>query len=144
MAATQPDKKDLTVLQEGTPRSHVVAELGSAVHTEETEDGRMDVYTFVQGYSEGAKASRAVAHGIVDIFTLGLWEIIGTPIEVVADGTEVKLEIYYDENDTLKSITVLAGEDAIPSPEDAVASKEEALPSERDAIVSGADIMPAN
>ena len=34
MAAKQPPKKDLTVLNVGTPRNVLIAELGSPVHTE--------------------------------------------------------------------------------------------------------------
>ncbi|MFQ5899378.1 MAG: hypothetical protein ACE5JN_14195 [Candidatus Methylomirabilia bacterium] len=39
MAAKQPDKKDLSVLDEGAPRSHVAAELGTPVWSGE-ENGR--------------------------------------------------------------------------------------------------------
>ena len=29
-------------------------------------------------------AGRAVAHGVMDVLTLGLWEVVGTPVEAVA------------------------------------------------------------
>jgi len=50
MATKQPEKKDLSVLNIGTARSHVIAELGAPIISEETEDGKMDIYKFVQGY----------------------------------------------------------------------------------------------
>ena len=74
MAANQPKKKDLHVLDRGTPRNLVVAELGAPAHTK-SENGRIcDVYSFTQGYSKGAKVGRTVFHGAADVLTLGLWE----------------------------------------------------------------------
>ena len=99
MAAKQPEKKDLSVLSVGTPRSHVIAEIGAPIHTDKLEDGKMDIYKFVQGYTKGVKVGRAFLHGVADIFTLGIWEALGTPIELVADGNEATLEVYYDQDD---------------------------------------------
>ena len=109
MAAKQPEKKDISVLREGTGRGHVITELGAPMHTEERQDGRVDYYKFVQGYHPGVKAGRAVFHGVADFFTLGLWEIVGTPIEGIADGTEVKLEVYYDKSDRVRHVKALSG-----------------------------------
>lgn len=69
----------------------------------------MDVFTFVQGYSKGAKVGRAFFHGAADVVTLGLWEVVGTPIETVADGTQMKVEMSYDGEERVKSVQYLAG-----------------------------------
>ena len=118
MAAKQPGKKDLSVLKEGTERGHVIAELGSPIHTEERPDGRMDIYKFVQGYHGGVKAGRALFHGTADVFTLGLWEVIGTPVEALYDGTEVKVEVYYDSSDKVRSVNTISGGEVIASPQE--------------------------
>ena len=110
MATKQPTKKDLSVLSEGTPRSHVIAEIGPPIHTDELEDGKMDIYKFVQGYTKGAKVGRALFHGVADVFTLGIWEAVGTPIELIADGKEATLEVYYDKDNRVKTIKVISGE----------------------------------
>jgi hypothetical protein len=110
MAAHQPEKKDLNVFEKGTPRSEVVAECGSPVFTKESEGKKVDVFTFTQGYSEGSKTGRALFHGTADVLTLGLWEVVGTPIESVADGTEVQVEVCYDADDNVDFIKVLKGE----------------------------------
>ena len=82
MAANQPDKKDVSVFNVGTPRTHVIAEAGSPRYTKENADGTLtDTFVFVQGYSSGSKAGRALFHGAADFLTLGLWEVIGTPVE---------------------------------------------------------------
>jgi hypothetical protein len=68
------------------------------------------VFTFTQGYSTGAKTARALFHGVADVFTLGLWEVIATPGEAIFSGTDMKLEIAYDNKDQVKSVKKLGGE----------------------------------
>ena len=106
-ATNQPGKKDLSVLSPHTPRSHVIAELGKPVSTEIKNHHRVDVYSFVQGYSKTAKTVRAVGHGVADVFTLGLWEIAGTPIEGAANGKKMQVEITYDKDNTIQKVTYL-------------------------------------
>ena len=113
MALKQPDKKDLNVLNKGTPRSLVISELGQPAFTETKDSVRSDFFVFVQGYSSGAKASRAVFHGAADVMTFGLWEVVGTPVEAVADGTKVKVEVFYDARDRVDYIQVLEGDDQL-------------------------------
>lgn len=107
MAAKQPNKKDTTVFKEGTRRSLIIAEFGHPTTTEETEYGRMDVFKFTQGYSKGVKTTRAVGHGALDVMTLGLWEVIGTPAESLADGTEMAVEVQYNKADEVIQIIPL-------------------------------------
>ncbi len=113
MAANQPDKRDVSVLQEGTYRGKVLAELGQPVSTETRDGQRVDVFNFVQGYSDGAKMGRAALHAAADVFTLGLWEVVGTPIEAVADGSEVQVEVFYDAEDNVEEVKALKGEDKL-------------------------------
>ena len=114
MAANQPDKKDVSVFNVGTPRTHVIAEAGRPYYTKENADGTLtDTFVFVQGYSSGSKAGRALFHGAADVLTLGLWEVIGTPVEAVADGTEVKVQVEYDADEKVQNIIALTGEEAL-------------------------------
>ena len=95
MAARQPKAKNMDVLAIGTPRSLVFAELGQPV-TSDTKDGKkVDVFAFTQGYSKGNRTGRAVFHGVADVFTIGLWEVVGTPTEATFDGTKVSYEVTY-------------------------------------------------
>ncbi len=109
MATKQPDKKDLSVLQTGNERSRVIAELGPPLYTEQKDGQTVDVFSFTQGFSKGMKAGRAVAHGAADVFTLGLWELAGTPIESAASGTQVKVKVTYDKDNRVASTEALAG-----------------------------------
>ena len=107
MATKQPGLKNLSVLDEGTPRINVVVELGAPLISEEKDGSKVDVFAFTQGYSKGTKAGRAFFHGVADVFTLGLWEVIGTPIEATATGTEMKVRVAYDEEDRVKTVEFL-------------------------------------
>ncbi len=110
MAANQPDKKDVSVFNVGTPRTHVIAEAGRPLYTKEKADGTLtDTFVFVQGYSSGSKAGRALFHGAADVLTLGLWEVIGTPVEAIASGTDVKVQVEYDANEKVQNIIALSG-----------------------------------
>ncbi len=99
MAATQPSRKNVDLFRPGTPRAQLLAEFGNPVAGEEKDGKRMDIFRFRQGYSGGAKAVRAVTHGVMDVLTIGLWEVVGTPVEGVADGEDVAYQVTYDTND---------------------------------------------
>lgn len=107
MAAKQPPKKNLGVLKEGTPRGLLLAEFGQPSATESKDGKKVDVFSFTQGYSKGAKTGRAVIHGAADVFTLGLWEVVGTPTEAVFDGKKMAFEVTYDASDKVEKVVTL-------------------------------------
>ena len=110
MAANQPSKKDVSVFNVGTPRARVIAEAGQPIHTKENADGTItDTFSFIQGYSSGNKAGRALFHGAADVLTLGLWEVVGTPVEAVATGTKVQVEVQYDADEKVRNVIALSG-----------------------------------
>lgn len=103
-AANQPDEKNTNLFREGTPRAELLAEFGSPIHTE-TKDGiKTDIFSFVQGYSTGAKAGRAFFHGAADVLTIGLWELVGGSIEGAYDGEKMSFQVMYDENDKVQGV----------------------------------------
>lgn len=100
MAAKQPGKKNVDLFRAGTPRSMLLAEFGLPTVSEVRTDGRKhEIFKFTQGYSTGAKAGRAVFHGVADVLTLGIWEAIGTPTEGVFNGDELAYEVTYDNDE---------------------------------------------
>jgi len=98
MAVQQPGKKDLSVLESGTPRPMVLAELGMPVSSRWVNKRRVDLFRIVQGYSQGARVGRALAHGTADFFTAGVWEVAATPGEAYFSGENLVFEVLYDEN----------------------------------------------
>lgn len=107
MAAKQPDKKNVELFALGTPRSMLLAEFGPPAVSEMRDGKKYEIYKFVQGYSAGAKAGRAVFHGAADVLTLGLWEVVGTPAEGVFSGDEMAYEVGYDKDNRIDEVIAL-------------------------------------
>ncbi|ENW93816.1 hypothetical protein [Acinetobacter sp. NIPH 298] len=103
MASNQPHKKNLTVLEVGKHRNHVISELGAPVVSETLNGERKEIYTFQQGYSKAARISRTMWHTTADIATIGLWEIIGSPTEIYFNGQKLSYEVVFDAHDKVKS-----------------------------------------
>ncbi|WP_292527753.1 hypothetical protein [Methylocystis sp.] len=107
MAAKQPDAKNIELFRVGTPRGMLLAEFGLPTVAETRDGHKYEIYKFVNGYSAGAKAGRAVFHGAADVVTLGLWEVVGTPTEGVFSGDEMAYRVRYDKNDIIDEVAVL-------------------------------------
>ena len=107
MAAKQPEKKDTKMLAVGVPRAVILAEYGAPVSTVKNGDETVDIFSFKQGYGKAAKFGRMMFHGVADVATLGLWEIIGTPVESGFDGNNIAYQITYDQNDNVKTVVQL-------------------------------------
>lgn len=107
MAAKQPEKKDTKMLAVGVPRAVILAEFGAPVSTVKNGDETVDIFSFKQGYGKAVKFGRMMFHGVADVATLGLWEIIGTPVESGFDGNNIAYQITYDQNDNVKTVVQL-------------------------------------
>lgn len=132
MAASSDEKKDLGILAPGTSRDLIIAEFGMPLATmneaapaqpttEPTvESGsgalpavadthtRHDIFKFTQGRSTASNAGRAVFYGAAAVFTLGLSEVIATPLEsAVGDQGEIRLRTSYDANWRLTTSEIL-------------------------------------
>jgi len=107
MAANQPDYKDLSLLAPMTPRKRIVKEFGQPVSSRLVGMNRVDLLSFTQGYSKEAKVGRAFAHGAMDVATGGVWEVAGTPTEVVFSGKKLTYEVTYDRsNRVIKAVHI--------------------------------------
>lgn len=103
MMAMSGDKDpNFAVLQVGAPRGVVELELGTAVEQHVARDGTT---TCVYEYTIGNKPSggRAVAHGVMDVLTLGLWEVIGTPVEAFLPKHH-RITVVYDARQTVVAV----------------------------------------
>ncbi|MBL8501757.1 MAG: hypothetical protein LZF64_04595 [Nitrosomonas sp.] len=110
MAAKQPEKKDVSLLKEGTSRAMLISEFGAPLISEYRDGKRFEIFKFTQGYSTGAKAGRAFLHGAANVVTLGLWELVGTPTEITFSGDDMAFQVRYDENDMVDEIALIKKE----------------------------------
>jgi hypothetical protein len=107
MAAKQPDAKNVDLLAVGTPRAMLLAEFGLPTVAEVRNGRKYEIFKFVNGYSSGAKAGRAVFHGAADVLTLGLWEVVATPTEGIFSGDEMAFMVRYDNDDRVDEVVAL-------------------------------------
>ena len=109
MAMSGKEDPNENVLQIGSTQLEVERELGAPQSSKLLKDGGVEaVYQYELGNEPSA--GRAVLHGGLDILTLGLWEVIGTPVEAT-QGTKYEVTILYDPERTVQSVTTVELED---------------------------------
>lgn len=106
MAMTGKPDPNIGVLSVGQDRGVVLLNLGQPAQTLATETGRTDVFHLQRGNQQSV--GRATGHAVMDLLTLGLWEVVGTPIEGFA-GDEFTVSIDYDQDDKVKKVSTQPG-----------------------------------
>jgi hypothetical protein len=102
MAMSGKKNPNLGAVQVGSTRGEVELQLGPPYKTASLPNGlRSDMYEYEIGNEPSA--GRAIGHGVMDILTFGIWEVVGTPIEGVI-GDKYDLNIIYNSDDTVASI----------------------------------------
>ena len=96
MAMSGKKQPELREIRVGPTSGEIEMQLRTPIENSEKNGRRIDVYEYEIGNEPSA--GRAIGHGVMDVLTLGLWEIAGTPIEGV-EGEKKRLLITYDEND---------------------------------------------
>lgn len=94
MAANRASYRgDINVIQLDVQRSAVIAELGPPDKISTLENGGDDRYTLDPGaHRTGTKVATAIFYIAADLFTVFLWELIGTPLEIAAKD---KISVYH-------------------------------------------------
>ena len=110
MAMTQPEKKNLRVLETGAPRAYVIAELGPPQTTLDEHGTKLDQFQFKEGYTNQLKVLRAVFHITADAFTFGIWEPFGILFETWVTGNDVTIQVHYDAQDRIRTFEIISGE----------------------------------
>lgn len=85
----------------------LVSKGAEPIDTAKTPDGRL-IETYKVLKAKGSTA-RAVMHGVLDVATLGLWEIAGTPIESSKGKKDYfALKVTYKrDNETIDKVELL-------------------------------------
>ncbi|HKY72031.1 MAG TPA: hypothetical protein VJL88_08945 [Nitrospira sp.] len=113
MAFSQPPAVDTKTLEVGgLSRGVVIEQLGAPRSSSENADGtREDIFEYYEGSSTEWKIGRGVFHLAADFFTVGLWEIVATPMEFEIRGDKITARADFDKADTLVSFRVLKREE---------------------------------
>jgi hypothetical protein len=91
MALDGADNPDMAQLRVGATRSEMDKLFGKPKQYSPTE--RRALYDYTTG--EEGSPGRAIAHGVGDVLTLGLWEIVGTPVEAVQTHTWWSVDVWF-------------------------------------------------
>lgn len=97
MAGKKQVRKDTKVITIGNHRDNIVQTIGAPATSVKLENGGCkDVYKIVENAGTGGTKTLAiVGHAAMDVVTLGLWEIIGTPLELATQETPTHFILYY-------------------------------------------------
>lgn len=107
MAARHAEQQERLVPEPGTPRAEVIASFGTVKAAR--YDGRsFDVFTFLQGRNGEWRMLRAVGHGVADLTTAGLWELLATPVELPQDQDFMTIQIIYDDEERVVAHRMLS------------------------------------
>lgn len=102
MAMSGEKDPDLTVVKHGRDRSEIEIQLGEPILTKVLEDGAIRcLYSYQLGNTPSA--GRAIGHGVMDVMTFGMWEVLGTPIEA-CNGDKYQMTIVYDKENKVIDI----------------------------------------
>lgn len=106
MAMSGKPDPNIGTLEIGQKRDIVLLNLGQPTKTFAKEGIRTDVFHLERGNQPSA--GRAAGHAAMDVLTLGLWEVVGTPIEGFS-GDTFTVSIEYDADERVTSINTTPG-----------------------------------
>ncbi len=102
MALSGKPEPNLAACQVGASVHQIEAQLGPPTSVTDLPDGgRTCTYEYELGNQPSP--GRAVAHGIMDVLTYGLWEVVGTPIEAMS-GSKYRMTVTYDKDGKAQKI----------------------------------------
>ena len=105
MEATRPDPVDLKSFVPGEPRISVMAEVGNPEATTPDGDNSCDIYKlYTHGPEAAGKGALAAGEIVADVFTLGLTEIIFTPVEAATRNSKHAVIFCYGNDSKLVSV----------------------------------------
>jgi len=104
--AAKKEGTSLAKVQQAKTRGQLLACEAQVVRSDREENG--DLVEVYQIPKERGSIARALLHGILDLNTLFLWEIIGTPIEGSLNKKEFfSIKVHYDQDEVVQKVEIL-------------------------------------
>jgi len=108
MAANKPGLKDTGILRVGTPRSEVISEFGVPQLSKTNADGLLEeTWAYTQGQSLWWKIPRVIFYVAADVFTVGLFEVISTPAEMLMNKKQKTFTLVFDRENKIKDVQMM-------------------------------------
>jgi hypothetical protein len=127
METKRPNYTDVSVIQKGTPRYQVTAVFGKPLESYKSNGKDVDVF---QADPNGRNTSTKIAvntfNTAADVLTIGLWEVVATPAEMLTKHKLTTYVVTYAPDQTVQSIEAVA---APPKPVEQAAAANPPIPS---------------
>jgi hypothetical protein len=105
MEANRPDPIDLKSFAPGEKKFDILAEIGSPIASAPDGGNSCDIYKlFTRGPDSVGKGVIAAGEIAADIFTIGLAEVVFTPVEAATKNSKHTVVFCYDPNSQLVSV----------------------------------------
>lgn len=109
MSASKSGTSIEDLAQSKTRTAVIINDGVEIVHTERDPDDNHIIYEDYLVQKPKGSTWRAVMHGLLDVATLGIWEVVGTPVELSkGDKIYVPIRIFYDENEEITKLEYLS------------------------------------
>jgi len=123
----RPDYTDVTKVQKGTARYDVTAALGKPIESYKNEGKDIDVFQAdPDGRYPVTKTAVTTFNTVADIFTIGMWEAVAIPAEMLTKHKLTTYVVTYAPDQTVQSIEAVA---APPKPVEQAAAANPPIPS---------------
>jgi hypothetical protein len=100
MEATRPSPVNLSQFKLGDSRASVISELGSPVSSHKEDQRFCDIYQlYTRGTPAVGRAAIATGEAVADVFTLGLSEVVFTPVEGATRNSKHTVLFCYSSSD---------------------------------------------
>ena len=104
MAMSGEEEPDFKILQPGSSQEEVEAQLGEPVQSEPNGSDVKNTYIYETG--DPPDGSRALAHLFLNLYTFGLYELVGTYAELfVHVGEDKKIDVIYGDDGKVKELS---------------------------------------
>lgn len=103
MMASNRGGVDIEMVQSVRTRMQLIALGADPISSGKNDQGEtIEIFKVMK---ERGSAARAFMHGLLDLSTLFIWELAGTPIESALDEKKFfSLKVTFDENEQIKKI----------------------------------------
>ncbi|HBM90998.1 MAG TPA: hypothetical protein DD400_03865 [Rhodospirillaceae bacterium] len=108
-ASRSASKGDTAIIQEGAERMFIEDTFGPPNMTSSLDDGKTKVIYKIDpdAHSTGARGAAVAEHLVADVLTLGLWEIVGTPLELAAQDEYTNYIIIYGKDNKIEKVETI-------------------------------------
>ncbi len=102
----RPKATDVTTIQPGTPRYDVTAVFGKPIESYRLNGKDVDLFQAdPNGRNAGTKVAVTSFNAVADVLTIGMWEAVATPAELLTRHKLTTYVVTYMPQQTVESIT---------------------------------------